>query len=851
MRKIVFFGALFCILCLSAGWFFFVGTSETHGPSPALTPSDQLKTFHLHDGLEIQLVASEPLVQDPVHIQFDVDGRLWVVEMRGFMPDIDGIGEQEPVGRINILEDLDGDGTMDTSTIYLDSLIMPRALALVKNGALVVENGTLWWTEDLDGDWKADVKTAIDPNYAGSHLPEHAANGLLRAMDNWYYNAKSTFRYRLEGDEWLRDSTEFRGQWGISQDNFGRLIYNYNWSQLHGDLVPPNLLQRNPYHQPTTGIDHGLTVERRIYPIRPNLAINRGYIPGILDEEGKLQEFTAACAPFYYRGTALPEAFNGNAFVCEPSGNLIKRNQVIEEGINLRAIDPNPGTEFLASTDERFRPVNLCSGPDGSLYVADMYRGLVQHGAYISPYLKEITLNRNLVLPVNRGRIWRIVPKGWKDNKPENLSAETSGQLINRLAHADGWHRDMAQRLLVERMDTTIYPQLWQTAQRHRGSWGSLHALWTLQGLHALHPDSLLTFLDEENPYLAATALRLIISEFVNTPDLHAKVWKVIQPLRQTKATVLALQICLSADWFSPVQTQELLLDLVSQHRGEPLFRDAALSSLGNDALGFYLALNAHPDWQTSDQDGEIFVEMIALSILRRGDSNEAQKLTDILPQLLQSGKWTAKPTLAAITLLGRTPSTAPIPLLKTPFWASQKSPLLSPDQSDALHHLFTWPGHRPMPTLTTDDVGLLAEKDLLLFTQGRSHYLSACAGCHGSDGAGVRRMGPPLAASEWVIGDEKQLSLIVLHGMEGPIEVNGVLYDSPEILPSMPAHTRLDDGTLAAILTYIRNEWGNQAGAIDRRFVATARNVTQGRVLPWSAEELRKYLNNEPPPSP
>ncbi|WP_209331888.1 DUF7133 domain-containing protein [Lunatimonas salinarum] len=850
MRKIVFFGALFCILCLSAGWFFFFGTSETHGTSPALTPSDQLKTFRLHEGLEIQLVASEPLVQDPVHIQFDADGRLWVVEMRGFMPDIDGIGEQEPVGRINILEDLDGDGTMDTSTIYLDSLIMPRALALVKNGALVVENGTLWWTEDLNGDWKADVKTAIDPEYAGSNLPEHSANGLLRAMDNWYYNAKSTFRYRLEGDEWLRDSTEFRGQWGISQDNFGRLIYNYNWSQLHGDLVPPNLLQRNPFHQPTTGIDHGLTVERRIYPIRPNLAINRGYIPGILDEEGKLQEFTAACAPFYYRGTALPEAFQGNVFVCEPSGNLIKRNQVIEEGINLRAIDPNPGTEFLASTDERFRPVNLCSGPDGALYIADMYRGLVQHGAYISPYLKEITLSRNLVMPINRGRIWRIVPKGWKSSPSEHLSAKSSDQLVNRLAHPDGWQRDMAQRLLVERGDATILPQLWKTADRNRKSWGSLHALWTLQALNGLHVDSLLPFLDSENPYLAATALRLITSGSAPTPSMEAAVWKAIQPFKKTESSVFSLQMCLSADWFSQGRTEELLLDLLIKHRNAPLFRDAALSNLGNNSVDFFQALNAHPDWQASDQDGEIFIEMVTVSILRRRDPIEIQKLADILTELLQEKKWTAKPTLAAMTLLGRAPMADPIPLKRAPVWAFQDSSFLSPDQADALQNLFTWPGHNP-PLVATATTVALTEKDLLLFTKGRSHYLSACAGCHGSDGAGVKRMGPPLAGSEWVIGDEKQLSLIVLHGMEGPIEVNGVRYDSPEILPSMPAHTRLDDGTLAAILTYIRNEWGNQAGAIDRRFVATARNVTQGRVLPWTSEELRNYLANEPPPSP
>lgn len=210
------------------------------GPSPARTPAEELTSFQLEPGLKIQLVASEPMVQEPVIITFDADGRLWTVEMRGFMPTIDGAGENERVGRVSVLEDTNGDGRMDVSTVYLDSLIMPRALALVPGGALIAENGALWLTEDLNNDLKADTKTLLDSTYAGSPLPEHSGNGLWRDPDNWYYNAKSRFRYRLQNGKWQRDSTEFRGQWGISHDDEGRLFYNYNWSQLHADLVPAN-----------------------------------------------------------------------------------------------------------------------------------------------------------------------------------------------------------------------------------------------------------------------------------------------------------------------------------------------------------------------------------------------------------------------------------------------------------------------------------------------------------------------------------------------------------------------------------------------------------------------------------
>jgi len=332
---------------------------NTQGPSPVKSPEEELNSFQIEQGFRIQLVASEPMVQDPVFITYDPDGRLWVVEMRGFMPDIDGQGEKAPVGRVSVLEDINGDGKMDVSHIFLDSLIMPRAMALVRDGILIAENRSLWLVEDLDKNLKGDNKKLIDSTYANSALPEHTDNGLWRGMDNWYYSAKSRLRYKWSGNQWIRDSTEFRGQWGICHDDEGRLYYNYNWSQLHADLVPPDYLSRNKNHTPTSGIDHGLTIDRRIYPIRPNPAVNRGYIPGTLDSTGKLLEFTAACAPLMLRSIQFPKTFQKNVFVCEPSGNLIKRNVVEESGFTLTVYDPHPGIEFLASTDERFRPVNL------------------------------------------------------------------------------------------------------------------------------------------------------------------------------------------------------------------------------------------------------------------------------------------------------------------------------------------------------------------------------------------------------------------------------------------------------------------------------------------------------------
>ena len=552
---------LFCLVSFKGK---FGGLSDD-GPSPARTPAEELATFQTEPGMQVQLVAAEPMVQDPVVITFDEDGRLWVVEMRGFMPNVDGTGEDKPVGRVSVLEDTNGDGQMDVSHVYLDSLVMPRALALVPGGALVVESGSLWLTKDTNGDLKADSKTLIDRDYAGKALPEHAGNGLWRSMDNWYYNAKSRFRYRLVNDSWQRDSTEFRGQWGISHDDKGRLFYNYNWSQLHADLVPPNYLSRNKNHTPTTGIDHGLTIDRRVYPIRPNPAVNRGYIPGTLDKEGHLREFTAACSPLSYRGTAFPSAYYGNVFVCEPAGNLVKRNIVEEKGLLLSAYDPHPGTEFLASTDERFRPVHTATGPDGALYIADMYRGLIQHSAYVTPYLKEQTISRNLDAPVNRGRIWRVVPQNWKASTPTKLSNASPGELVAQLSSPDGWHRDMAQRLLVERNDLSVRQALMNLATKGTNPLGRFHALWTLEGLKMSSPDLLFGLLTDPNPLVRTTALRLLEPIAKTDKVVRAKLGEKLLNTWQTAPIEQVLQMAFTAGVLNPAVGHPLLAGIVEQ----------------------------------------------------------------------------------------------------------------------------------------------------------------------------------------------------------------------------------------------------------------------------------------------
>lgn len=837
-----------CLLCLLS---FTTNIADIgqDDPSPPKSPADELATFQLEPGLKIQLVAAEPMVQDPVVITFDEDGRLWVVEMRGFMTTIDGKEERERIGRVSVLEDTNGDGLMDVSKVYLDSLILPRALALVPGGALVAENEALWLTQDLNGDLKADTKTLIDAKYAGSGLPEHAGNGLWRGMDNWYYNAKSRVRYRLVAGKWKRDSTEFRGQWGLSHDDEGHLFYNYNWSQLHADLVPANYLSRNKNHSPTTGIDHGLTVDRRIYPIRPTPAVNRGYVPGTLDKEGKILEFTAACSPFVYRETTLPKAFYGNAFVCEPAGNLIKRNVVEHNELLLTAHDPHPGREFLASTDERFRPVHMTTGPDGALYVADMYRGLIQHGAYITPYLKEQTLSRNLVLPVHCGRIWRIVPENWQASKPRKMSMATTDELVASLSSASGWQRDMAQRLLVERQDKAAGPLLENVALKGANPYGRLQALWALDGLRLSNPDLLFTLLSDKSPVVRANALRLLEPFARDDQSIRDKLALTLPAIWSTAPIEQILQMALTAQLLEPKVAQPLLANIADRYGASALIRDAVMSSLYNQEFTFLQRLWKAPRWQTKEAAKEIMLETLTAAIVRKRDPSE---LTSLLTLVNGDGKtigWKQNAVLTGLSVSAGDSKQKPIQLAASPALLTRPAGQVPVSKRAALSTLFTWPGHT-VQLAQVQKKNPLGPEEMKLFAAGRQHYLTTCAGCHGTDGAGLKRFAPPLIGSDWVTGDGKRLALILLHGMEGPVDVTGKVYNSPDILPVMPSHSTLDDAVITAILTYIRNEWGNDAGPVNRRLVGMTRVMSQGRVVPWTAKDLNAYMQENKTPN-
>ncbi len=479
--------------------------------SPALTPQQALASFHLAEpDLKLELFACEPMIQDPIAMSFDEAGRAWVVEMRGFMPDLEGSGEMEPVGRVSVLEDTDDDGRADRSTVFLDGLILPRAVAPAHGGALIADHDRLLFARDTDGDGRADDVQVVDEAYAEDGNVEHRANGLCRAMDNWYYNARSTKRYRFVDGRWIWQRTERRGQWGISQDDFGRLYYNYNWDQLRTDTASPNALMRHPHHEPTTGSNAAVALSQRVFPVRMGTGVNRGYRPGVLDERGYLTQFASACGPLIYRGDALGADWVGNAMVCGTGANLVKRNRITQTGLNLSAVDVYPDRELLASTDERFRPVNLANGPDGALYIVDMYRGVIQHRAFMTTYLHRESEERRLAVPVHMGRIYRLTRQGTTKRTRCDLASAANQDLIAALQHANGWVRDTAQRLLVGRADRSVVPALIQLAQSDKDPRTRTHALWVIEALGSSDLQAFLPLLDDPSVSLVAQAVRVM-----------------------------------------------------------------------------------------------------------------------------------------------------------------------------------------------------------------------------------------------------------------------------------------------------------------------------------------------------
>jgi len=794
--------------------------------APALQPLDELKTFRVPEDLRVELVASEPLIHDPVVCLFDADGSLWVVEMRAYMPNVDGKGESEPIGCIAHLFDDDGDGKMDRRVTFLDKLVLPRAIALTRGGALVIAPPKLLFARDEDGDGVAEDVQVVDQGLGGIASPEWAINALLPTLDNAFACANVPWRYVWQNGKWDRERTSACGQWGATKDDQGRIYTDNNSDPLRVDAIAGVYAARNTNLGNALGVDLRVVDDMSPRPARVNAGVNRGYQKGLLNSEYKLASVTGACAPLVHRGTSVGDDYRGNAFVCEPTGNLVLRYRLSEteggsvKGAPVRNAD---GLDFLTSTDERFRPVWLCDGPDGALYVCDMYRGLIQHRLFVTSFLRKQVLARGLEKPVGMGRIWRVISAKAQRAKPAQLDRFEVPELVEALGSANGWTRDTAQRLLVEEHeDSAKAHELLRKSAVSGTTWlQRLHSLWALAGMRGVTGDVAQAALGSDDARLRLAGVQ--VSERLASDDASLlPLWMALTRTQPGGARLLR-QVILSLGNVKTSKGMEVLLELMRAACEWEEVRTAAASGLGGRELEALVAIARSEPWRAGGPGRAEFVQLLARCIAREARGDRLEGLSALCAGKT-SAKWQAE-AIAKGVLEGR-----PKDALGKPTWIrlAKKPEVLA----DALESAFAWPGKAGAEELKVRE---LTAEEAARFEKGRALYESTCVQCHFPSGLGQTGQAPPLRSSPWVLGKDVRAARIVLQGMRGEIELDGQRWDSE--MPSVS----FSDEDVAAILTYIRREWGHGAEPVSPATIAKVREATKGRTQPWTVAELEQ----------
>jgi mono/diheme cytochrome c family protein/glucose/arabinose dehydrogenase len=810
---------------------------KTPEKAPVLSAEEELKTLVVPPGYRVELVAKEPLVVDPIAIDFDADGRLWVLEMPGFMSAPGGANSREPINNVVVLEDQDGDGAMDKRTVFADKLVLPRAFKVLDRGVLVGEPPNLWFMRDTDGDLRADAKELVSDTYgraAGSI--EHNANSLLWALDNVMYTSEHDWHLRYKDGKFETIPTLARGQWGASIDDAGRVFRNVNDAPLFADFVAARYYARNPNLARTRGLYEPLISreESVIWPVRQTRGVNRGYRDQFFRPDDSSITIQGVGTPVVYRGDRLPKELYGDAFITDSTTNLVHRYKIVDDGSGrLKAVDGYAKGEILASWDERFRPVNMLGAPDGTLYIVDMYRGVVQEQIYWTDFLRDYIAARDLIAPVKLGRIWRLVHETTKRDRMPGLSKAGPAELVKTLSHPNGWWRDTAQQLLVQRGDTSIAPQL-KTLARQSADWRTkLHALWTLDGLDAIDMDTVRLALADRSPDVRASAIRLAerwIGE-VNHP-LTAPVLDLIGDASWTVRRQLAATI---GELPEPSRLEPALA-LLAKYTEDPILVDVTISGLrGQEAQA--LARMTSAAAPPGDADA---VTMMTAAVARSGDLANVQ-------QVLSRVTDAATPAPLRVAMLqgldaglpgvqggrggrggGRgAPPARPVSLPAEPAALVALAGAAGDADAAALAKRvisrLDWPG-KPAPTV---DVPPLSPAEQQRFAAGAELYKNVCLGCHQEDGRGKEKIAPTLVQSRYTIGEPTAAMRILLAGKEGSIG----------LMP--PLGGALNDEQMAAVLTYVRREWGNTGSPVAPEDVAEIRGLTKTRTRPWTDAEL------------
>ena len=599
-----------------AGILWFVSCGD---PSPVegglerrmpLSPNEALQSFQLAEGFRLELAASEPEVTDPIAMAFDENGRLYVAEMRGYPFDPPPGGGA--AGRIRLLDDQDGDGYFETAGVYADGLHWPSGIACWNGGIFVTAAPDIVFLKDTTGDGVADVRRTVFTGF-GTGKSEDIVNNLKWGMDHWIYGTTSynggTVRHaeRTAESEIPLGSNDFRFHPVTeiieavegTRGDFGNAFDDWN-NRFGSNSGNPVIHAVFPLRHAVDGMEPSrmaapiYDADRIVFPIsspEPWRAARKTFWSRWVNTTHEMRAqrfparelalqgyFTGGAGLGIYRGAAYPDEFHGNAFSPEPAGNLVIRMIVESSGVTFRARRATQGKEFLASTDNWFRPVNFANGPDGCLFMMDMYREVIEDPSALPD---EILEHVDYYTGQDMGRIYRIVPDGFQRGEQPRLGNASVSELVTLLDHEHGWWRSTAHRLLYERRAAEAATELKASVRRSRSPQGRLHALWSFEGIGELDEGTLLGALADPHPALRQNAVRLSESRLGASAALGAKVMS----MASDENAAVRFRVALAVSELGEGNSERVLASILRRDPGDEWIRAAVFAGSRQNSL--------------------------------------------------------------------------------------------------------------------------------------------------------------------------------------------------------------------------------------------------------------------------
>ncbi len=620
-------------------------------------PGDVMKTFTVRPGFHLELVASEPLVYSPIALSFDENGRMFVVEMIDYSERRD---ERPHLGRIRMLEDSHGTGRYDKSTVYADNLPWPTGVICYNGGVFVAASPDIIYLKDTKGDGKADLRKTVFTGFGAEkeRLNVQALlNCLTWGLDNRIHGATgpnggakvtavgitNAKPVNLNGRDFYFDPRALElssevggGQYGMSYDTHGRRFVCSNSHHLQAIMYEARYGTRNPYFlMPPALTDIAVDgPAAEVYRTSPDEAWRvirtkwrvSGVVPGMIEGGGRPSGyFTGATGVTIYRGNAWPADNLNDAFIGDAGSNLIHRKKIRTNGVELIAERPpdEQKSEFIASSDNWFRPVLFANAPDGTLYVMDMYREVIEHPWSLPESIKKyLDLNSGN----DRGRIYRIVPNAFRQPALPALGKATTAELVATLENPNGWHRETASRLLFERQDKSAVPLLEKLLGKYKFGPARMHALYALDGLDSLTEAHILRSLKDSDPWVRVHAIRLS-EKFFKDGAASPALWSRLSELGTDEDSNVRYQLAFTLGELKQPERLPTLAQIATHDAESSWVRAAVLSSLAEGSGEIFTALASNASFRQSAGGQEFFRQLVTVI----GAKNKPVEVTQVL----------------------------------------------------------------------------------------------------------------------------------------------------------------------------------------------------------------------------